>query len=226
MYLIENKSLLCGFLISVMLHLVIIIAAGIYFTFSTPPVGIQVSTVLRSYLYETHDDAAKQMELKAPIAQDNSPTIQSLANDLQKAISENNELRTSISKITKRKLLISTARKKSARAESMHKMSQRAQQSEGKPIEKLIALLHERIDQHKHYPMSAQEMGRGGRVTVVFRLNTTGQIENARVQKTSGTSSLDDAALVAVKEASPFLEASSYIKNAQEFSIDVVFQYA
>jgi TonB family protein len=88
----------------------------------------------------------------------------------------------------------------------------------------LLALLHNAIQSQQHYPESALEMEREGRVTLSFILLTNGQIKQLAIAHTSGTASLDQAALAAIQAAAPFSGIDKYIHQDGEYSIDVVFQ--
>jgi TonB family protein len=96
--------------------------------------------------------------------------------------------------------------------------------SQGEATSTLIALLHDAIQRKQQYPASASEMQRQGRVTVVFQLHQGGHISHLRMLKSSGTSSLDQAALQAVNDAAPFQELVAYIKQPEEYQIDIVFE--
>lgn len=98
--------------------------------------------------------------------------------------------------------------------------------SQGEATSTLIALLHDAIQRKQQYPASAWEMQRQGRVTVVFQLHQDGRISHLRMLKSSGTSSLDQAALQAVNDAAPFQELLVYIKQPEEYQIDIVFELA
>lgn len=98
------------------------------------------------------------------------------------------------------------------------------QKLQGQKIDPLIALLHMAIEQHEHYPQSALEMGRAGRVTVEFRLFPEGNIADLRILKTSGTVALDQAALAAVQAATPFKPAQQYLQRPKVFTLDIVFE--
>ncbi len=67
-------------------------------------------------------------------------------------------------------------------------------------------------------------MEREGRITLKFVLHPDGTIEQLRMLKSSGTSSLDAAALKAINDAAPFQKVTEYIHQAQEYQIDVVFE--
>lgn len=93
-------------------------------------------------------------------------------------------------------------------------------------VPELLALLHAAIEQHKQYPATAMEMEREGTVTLRFTLYRDGNIQDLEIQKSSGTASLDTAAIEAVKAATPFKNISKYLQQPQNYQIDVVFELA
>src|SRR5690606_18782320 len=95
--------------------------------------------------------------------------------------------------------------------------------TKGESMPALIALLHTAIQQTQHYPASAQEMEREGRATVAFTLHQNGEVSDLKVTHSSGTKSLDSAALAAVHDAAPFQHVDQYLHDAQPYQIDVVF---
>lgn len=94
----------------------------------------------------------------------------------------------------------------------------------GEALPALLALLHKAIQTHQQYPESAMQLERQGRVTVSFTLKPDGSIDAAKIAKSSGTDSLDAAALAAVRDAAPFAGVRDYLQEASVFSIDVVFE--
>jgi len=98
--------------------------------------------------------------------------------------------------------------------------------SQGEKISGLLALLHNAIQKQQHYPESALEMEREGKVTAKFTLLTDGEVTHLAISHSSGTESLDMAALAAIRAAAPFTGVDQYIKQTGEYSIDVVFQIA
>lgn len=94
----------------------------------------------------------------------------------------------------------------------------------GEKTSELVALLHAAIQAKQRYPASALQIGQEGRVNLMFILYKNGSISDLRVARSSGTDSLDQAALVAVKEAVPFKGADKYLQASQEYSIEVVFE--
>lgn len=96
--------------------------------------------------------------------------------------------------------------------------------SQGNESAGLLALLHNAIQQQQTYPESALEMGREGRVTIAFQLFRDGHIDHARIARSSGTASLDMAALMAVNRAAPFHDVAQFVDHAENYNIDVVFE--
>ena len=98
--------------------------------------------------------------------------------------------------------------------------------SHGDHTNELLALLHAAIQEKQEYPDSALQLEREGRVTVEFLLDQNGEVSNIRIAKSSGTTSLDEAAVHAVQNASPFVMAKKFLKNTKEYSVDVIFKLA
>ena len=88
----------------------------------------------------------------------------------------------------------------------------------------LLELLHNTISNNKEYPYLARRQRREGVATVGFVLHPDGTIKNARLVNSSSNGILDRAALSAVKRIEPFIPARDYIRQAEEFKIDVVFK--
>ncbi|MCB9987953.1 MAG: energy transducer TonB [Rhodospirillales bacterium] len=60
------------------------------------------------------------------------------------------------------------------------------------------------IEEHKYYPVAARRRGLEGEATVAFSMDPAGNLQHARVIKTSGQHILDNAALVTIRQASPY----------------------
>lgn len=125
----------------------------------------------------------------------------------------------------KQKSIISTKKNIEKTTQTAQPVKQ-ASHSSGVQTEELLAILHSAIQQQQHYPESAMQMERQGRATMKFTLFPNGNISDLRLAKSSGTESLDNAALVAIREAAPFNQINKYLNEAKEFSIDVVFELA
>jgi len=97
------------------------------------------------------------------------------------------------------------------------------QKAHGEQVDELLRLLHRVIQEVQRYPKSAEVMGREGRATVAFKLLMNGDVTNVELQQSSGTPSLDEAALLAVKSAAPFHGVERFLSEPRTFAIDVVF---
>ncbi len=93
----------------------------------------------------------------------------------------------------------------------------------GKQMSELTALIHSAIQEAQQYPASAQEMGRQGRSTISFLLHPDGTVTDLKLLHSSGTTSIDNAALAAVNNAAPFRQVNKYLHEAKPYQIDVVF---
>jgi protein TonB len=60
------------------------------------------------------------------------------------------------------------------------------------------------LARHKHFPESAREAGRSGRVVLTFTVNRSGGVTSVSVSGSSGVAVLDQAALAMVRRAQPF----------------------
>ena len=94
----------------------------------------------------------------------------------------------------------------------------------GQALNGLLELIHTAIQKQQEYPRSALEMSREGRVSLGFTLFANGSISNLTVLKSSGTKSLDNAALTAIYKAVPFMGVHHYIDKPREYSIDILFK--
>ncbi len=61
-----------------------------------------------------------------------------------------------------------------------------------------------KIEQFKKYPVSAQSRHIEGRITVEFAIDSDGTVSSIQIQKSSCHKILDDAAVEAIRKASPF----------------------
>lgn len=83
--------------------------------------------------------------------------------------------------------------------------------------------LHDAIAKVQYYPDAAAELGQHGNVEVAFVLTQQGDIVNERVVSTSGFSSLDGAAIEALKRIASFPLAKKYLKHDEYFSLVISF---
>ncbi|CAN5236161.1 hypothetical protein BH10PSE19_BH10PSE19_06450 [soil metagenome] len=85
-------------------------------------------------------------------------------------------------------------------------------------------MLHTAIAAKQVYPESALALNQTGIVKIAFTLESTGQLSNIRIIKSSGFTDLDSAAISAVEAISPIEGMERYIQKKDDFSIAVAFQ--
>jgi len=71
-------------------------------------------------------------------------------------------------------------------------------------LSRYITRVRTRIERRKYYPASSRRLKEEGTVTVSFQLTPTGDLTSLSVAGSSGFPNLDDAALDAVRNASPY----------------------
>ncbi len=110
----------------------------------------------------------------------------------------------------------------------IHRVTQKSSQysvsHQGAKQQVLLQLLHAAIQKEQHYPEGALQMERQGSATLSFILFPDGRIANLRIVRSSGTDSLDHAAIAAVQNAVPFADVDDYLQESKAFNIDVVFK--
>jgi len=76
----------------------------------------------------------------------------------------------------------------------------------------------------ENYPKKLQRRRIEGRVQLIFKLNTNGNILNINYgPETEAPKELIDAAIKAIKESAPF-ETNDLLKKKNEFSIDIIYK--
>ena len=85
-------------------------------------------------------------------------------------------------------------------------------------------MLHEQIAKKQIYPESAIALNQSGTVTIRFILSPEGIIHHIILDKSSGVTSLDLAALKAVQTISPIPNISHFLKIEEPFSVDIVYR--
>jgi periplasmic protein TonB len=78
--------------------------------------------------------------------------------------------------------------------------------------------LKEKIFRVWQYPEEAIQKGRQGKVSISFVLNDKGEILDMGILHTSGTYSLDTAAMAAVEQASPF---GPFVGQSEEKTLNI-----
>jgi protein TonB len=198
---------------SVILHVVVLLVFVVSVDFSPQKIqlGESEAQVLNSYVYPGRSTLPSQSaENHSKSAPDATKLVQrdvSAKGLLKKARAEN-----------------STAVVSPSAGKSALSSKQQTEASSGEKTSELIALLHTAIQQQQRYPPSAQQLEREGRVTVMFTLYANGTISHLQVVQSSGTDSLDAAAIAAVHDAVPFTQVDQYLHEPQVYRIDVAFE--
>jgi len=82
-----------------------------------------------------------------------------------------------------------------------------------------------KIENHKQYPPFSRQRNIEGVVTVAFTIGPNGFISGLSVVKSSGFASLDDAALLAVNRAAPFLPPpDKYFEQKVRVKVPIAFE--
>ncbi len=182
-----------------MLHSILLVAAGFFYVNPTR-MGNDDETIIQSYTY-VEKRIANKVSVEKQMAQNEKLAEQGLQKIVEKKSNSKQEAQKSEQQLAAQKAKV-----------------------QGENAETLVGLLHKAIAEHQHYPLAAEEMGRSGRVTVKFALSAQGEVSELHIAQSSGTTSLDEAALDAVRNAAPFTMAKSYLSQTQEFSVDVLFE--
>lgn len=83
-----------------------------------------------------------------------------------------------------------------------------------------ISALRREIERHKRYPSQARRMQHEGQVVVSFSLTSEGAVSKVEIENTSGISSLDNAAVAAVKRVKPIGPKPESVLNPLIISLD------
>ena len=84
--------------------------------------------------------------------------------------------------------------------------------------------IKKQIEMAWNYPSEAQEKSWGGRLNVVFVIEENGRVSSVKLIKSSGYEILDDAAIRAIKFASPFNPIPESL-GAERLKISASFEY-
>jgi len=88
-----------------------------------------------------------------------------------------------------------------------------------------LAMIRLRIERHKKYPNAAKIRQIEGEVVIHFVITTEGNVEAAKVTKSSGHSILDKAGLTAVRNAAPFPKPPpEFFKSEIPIEVPIVFE--
>jgi len=92
-----------------------------------------------------------------------------------------------------------------------------------KTLDRLRLLLHRKIQSALVYPAAAKLLGQNGTVTVKFFLHKNGFIEDIKILKSSGYSTLDKAAIETVRKISPLTIDENLLQQDAYFEIVIDF---
>ncbi len=87
-----------------------------------------------------------------------------------------------------------------------------------------FAHIKRQIELAWNYPYEAQERNQGGRLTIVFTIESGGNVSSIKLLRSSGYTILDDYAMNAVRIASPFNPIPASI-GTKRLRITATFQY-
>jgi len=87
-----------------------------------------------------------------------------------------------------------------------------------------LAMLKARIEAEKHYPSFARKLLQEGTVVINITIGTDGGLIASELVRSSGYSTLDKAALKAVRKATPFPPPSSYGLGRMSIDVPLVFK--
>lgn len=189
-----------NFVFSLVMHIAVFVLIGVFLDFAKqdPKLGNTENQIVATFLYDDHANQLSMLKAK-------NETV----NDVLKQ---------------KKSLLTKKESKSQSVASKQHLSERHNLASQGSQAESLIALLHAAIQAEQRYPANAEQMRRQGSVRVEFTLFKDGHVSELGIVKSSGTSSLDEAALNAVRAAAPFKQISAYLQETQHYNIDVIFQ--
>jgi len=85
-------------------------------------------------------------------------------------------------------------------------------------------MVQSRVASAKTYPAEARSSGQSGSVKVSFSVGSSGAPSGVSVASSSGFSSLDSAAVRAVKSAAPFLPFPKHAKGNIRVNVTVNFR--
>ena len=91
--------------------------------------------------------------------------------------------------------------------------------------ESYLEMIRQRIEQHKHYPRQARERQIEGMVTIRFIITPAGNVQAIGIARSSRHSLLNEAAIKAVQNASPFPKPPNHIYQGElALEVNIVFE--
>lgn len=204
------------FLLAIVLHAIIFASISIFFVPLVPKYQKAKNPFLytRAYLYHEMNKknqaiAAKSNEQKSLLGLEKSTFDQTNASPLLHEINHQ-ETKSSADNNENKNL-------QSKNRQNIHLLGEK---NIDKPFIKLLGLA---IGSHLFYPRIAIDFNLHGVVLVGFVIHPEGFISDARVVRSSGTSVLDDAALIAVQKMPMINTAYLYIKKPTFLISGIIF---
>ena len=90
-------------------------------------------------------------------------------------------------------------------------------------LQALSMYLYRKIARHAHYPSGVSRLGASSQVLLQFVVYPDGHISGAHVIRSSGSASVDSAALKALNHSLPFNQASKWLRQAQPCQLMIHF---
>ena len=79
------------------------------------------------------------------------------------------------------------------------------------------------LEKYRRYPAAARARGAQGVVKVTFRMNRAGRLLSSQIERSSGSSTLDRAAIDTLKRAQPLPPIPRNMADEIELTIDIEF---
>jgi len=89
---------------------------------------------------------------------------------------------------------------------------------------RVVSILHEKLKQHFSYPVLAQRKNWQGKVLLTLRITHKGTIEDVQLNKSSGYSILDQAAITSLVNLGQLPKISSWLSSDLDLKIPVLYQ--
>lgn len=188
-----------GFLFSMLLHLLIILTMVRLYWLNDSHAGTRDVILVKSYLYATKlTGNASHLAKKA------------LSN-----VTKKNQQATKQILVANKSIL-----KHVSKMQSTATQDPTANLTQGN-YDQLLLALHNAIAIHQEYPENAQLLQQQGTTIVSFELHSSGEITNISIKHSSGFALLDNAAISAIQQTSPF--TTIRIKHTTQLQLAISF---
>ena len=91
-------------------------------------------------------------------------------------------------------------------------------------LQALSMYLHQKIARHAHYPLGVSRLSVSPQVLLQFVVYPDGHISGAHIIRSSGSASIDSAALKALNHSLPFNQASRWLHQPQPCQLMIHFK--